>query len=347
MKIVLKYIVLPLLAVFLLTEAFLRRNETIGSSVQERRMHCMDQSGLIFLCKNQSRQLNGPGNGKWTLTTNRYGERITHPLELAPESPLSESNPTVKEVWVIGDSIAMGYLLSDPHSAPYQLSRLTCVRTRNLGVDSLGTRGIRIRLENALEYRAIVPDHIFWIYNVSDYVDDSREQKLLHNAAYRLAYRVHFNLAKASYSYALSRLQPQVTISDSVYSKEPENPEKEVVVPENHPTIKHLRNFALYIKDMELPVTVLFYPGMLPSGKPDLKDPYRKKSMEILKSEGIEVLDLSEEFVSNKNMYIPGNGHPTERAAALFASVMAGKLALRHPERFNEAVNNASFWKRL
>ncbi|MBR31142.1 MAG: hypothetical protein CMN77_07485 [Spirochaetaceae bacterium] len=347
MKIALKYIVLPLLALFLLTEAFLRRSPTISSSVQERRMHCMDRTGLVFLCKNQSRKLQGPGNGNWTLTTNRYGERITHPLELAPDSPLSESNPTVKEVWVIGDSIAMGYLLSDPYSPPYLLSQLTGIRTRNLGVDSLGTQGIRIRLENALEYRAIVPDHIFWIYNVSDYVDDYREEKLLNNALYRMAYRVHFNLAKASYLYALTRIQPQVTISDSVYPEDTEDATQSQEVPENHPTIQLLRQFAQFIKEKELPVTVLFYPGMLPSGKPDLQDPYKKKSMEILKEEGIEVMDLSSEFLENDNMYIPGNGHPTERAASLFASAMAGKLALRHPAHFDQNLGKAVFWPGL
>ncbi len=346
MKFALKYILLPLLALFLLTEAFLRRSPIISSSVQERRMHCMDRTGLVFLCKNQSRQLQGPGNGKWTLTTNRYGERITHPLELAPDSPLAESNPTVKEVWVIGDSIAMGYLLSDPYSPPYLLSQLTGVRTRNLGVDSLGTRGIRIRLQNALEYRAIVPDHIFWIYNVSDYMDDFREEKLLNNSLYRMAYRIHFNLAKASYLYALTRIQPQVTISDSVYSESDETARAQL--DPDHPTIQHLREFAAFLKEKDLPVTVLFYPGMLPSGEPDLQDPYRKQSMDILKEEGIEIMDLSREFAENENMYIPGNGHPTERAASLFASAMAGKLALRHPNRFDkDSLSKAGFWQDL
>ena len=92
---------------------------------------------------------------------------------------------------------------------------------------------------------------------------------------------------------------------------------------------------------------MLFYPGMLPSGKPDLQDPYKKKSMEILKEEGIEVMDLSSEFLENDNMYIPGNGHPTERAASLFASAMAGKLALRHPAHFDQNLGKAVFWPGL
>lgn len=333
-----KFVLIPLAALFVLTEAFLRRQPEIAGSVQERRIHCMDSSGLIFLCEGQTEKLNSPGSGHWIITTNRYGERITHPLEILPDSPLSESNPTVKEVWVIGDSIAMGYLLSDPYSPPYQLSRLTGIRTRNLGVDSLGTRGIRIRLEHALEYRAIRPEHVFWIYNVSDYQDDFREEKLLNKEWYRLAYRIHFNLAKASFLYALTRMEPQVTISgtdrieDSAQPAELSDPEN-IEIPGDHPTIEHLRNFAAYVKERNIPLTVIFYPGMLPSGKPDLIDPYRKKSMSVMKEEGIEIIDLSEEFASGENMYIRGNGHPTERAAALFASVMAGKLAIRYPEQ--------------
>ncbi len=311
-------------------------------------MHCMDKTGLIFLCENQSRQLQGPMGSKWMLSTNRYGERITHPLELAKDSPLAESNPTVKEVWVMGDSISMGYLLSDPYSPPYLLSRLTGIRTRNLGVDSLGTRGIRIRLEDALEYRAIKPEHIFWIYNVSDYMDDFREEKLLKNRLYRFAYRLHFNLAKASYLYALTRMQPQTTVSDTIQDPASDaEKEPELQIPDDHPTVKHLRDFAAFIKDHELPVTVIFYPGMLPSGKADTDDPYRKKSMEVLKEAGIEIMDLTKPFVEGENMYIAGNGHPTERAAAVFASAMAGKLAMSHPLELEKKLGTAGFWKEL
>ncbi|MCB1170969.1 MAG: hypothetical protein KDK25_11560 [Leptospiraceae bacterium] len=358
------YFLVPLLAMFFLSEAFLRRKPEVQSSVQERRIHCMDDSGLIFLCKDQSKKLSSPRAGQWLLTTNRYGERITHPLEMLPDSPLSESNPTVKEVWVIGDSISMGYLLSDPFSPPYQLSQLTGIRTRNLGVDSLGTMGIWIRLKNALEYRAIIPEHIFWIYNVSDYQDDFREAKLLNNPLYRIAYRIHFNLAKASYLYALTRMEPQITIasgdqilptgelndskadsSDRVSQKsteelqeideDPDSTEKDRI-PDDHPTLRHLREFAAYVKARELPLTVIFYPGMLPSGKPDLVDPLRKRSMSLLREEGIDVLDLSDVFISNDQMYIPGNGHPTEKAASMFASAMAGKLASRYPGTFDK-----------
>ncbi|MCB1171674.1 MAG: SGNH/GDSL hydrolase family protein [Leptospiraceae bacterium] len=345
------YFLFPILGLFLLTEAFLRRQPEVQSSVQERRIHCMDDSGLIFLCKEQSKKLSRARAGQWLLTTNRYGERITHPLEMLPDSPLSESNPTVKEVWVIGDSISMGYLLSDPFSPPYQLSQLTGIRTRNLGVDSLGTMGIWIRLKNALDYRAIVPEHIFWIYNVSDYQDDFREAKLLNHALYRMAYRIHFNLAKASYLYALTRMEPQITIAsgDQILPEgdatenqrnsktEDASPESREVrrIADDHPTLLHLKEFAAYIKANKLPLTVLFYPGMLPSGKPDLVDPLRQRSMSLMREEGIDVVDLSEIFVSNDQMYIPGNGHPTEKAASLFASAMAGKLASRYPATFD------------
>ncbi|MCB1166583.1 MAG: hypothetical protein KDK33_10535, partial [Leptospiraceae bacterium] len=246
LKRILKYLVLPALGFFLLSEAFLRRQPDVEASVQERRMHCVDDSGLVFLCKDRSQKLQSPVGGQWLLSTNRYGERITHPLELSPDSPVSESNPTVKEVWVIGDSIAMGYLLSDAFSPPYVLSQITGIRTRNLGVDSLGTRGIQLRLKDALSYRAIVPQHIFWIYNVSDYQDDFREEKLLNDRLYRLAYRIHFNLAKLSYLYATTRLSHQVALAPI---------EQEIKIPDNHPTIGYLRSFAQFIKEHDLPLT--------------------------------------------------------------------------------------------
>lgn len=300
------------------TEIILSNYEPVKLKVQQKKIHCLSKERYyLFLCANQKRILPGIRNSTWEMTTNRYGERIT--ASYSDEFTATESTPNLAEIWIIGDSITMGYLLDDQNTPPYLLARNTGLTVRNLGVDSLGTTGIQARLEKAFRDRPVRPYRIYWIYNISDFIDDVREKRMKEDSLYRTAYTVHHLLA--SYSHIYTWLYSIVRSGPSGVHA-PSNPDGQTVkIPDDHLTLQNIDNFIKKIESLDMKLTVVFYPGMLPDGSADLNDPYKDAAKERFRSHGTGTIDLTAEFTeSSKDLYTRGDGHPTEKAAMLFAA---------------------------
>lgn len=282
---------------------------------QYRSAHCFEQSYLL-LCPSVQGTFLRPDGSFWTMTVDDRGERI-----------VPESKPGQPEIWWIGDSISMGYLLDDENTTPFAFAAAG-YNVRNLGSDSLGTKGIAFRLYQALKANEQehhpAPQHIFWIYNTSDFVDDLKDLRFESNLLYRLAFRLHYELSRRSALYLLIRSKP------ADMNQLP--PGFDAAPPDDHPTFVNLKSLAREVAARGLSLTILVYPGMNPeTGGPGVEDPTTAKLIEFLRENRIvtnghpvfDVIDLREDFVrlqqNGQSPYIKLDGHPNDIAARLFA----------------------------
>lgn len=282
----------------------------LNNERQYRQAHCFDR--YLLLCPSTSGQFTRPDGSLWTMTTDARGERI-----------VPEHRQGLPEVWWIGDSISMGYLLDDVQTPPYRFAMLG-YNVRNLGSDSVGTAGIAYRLQQALHRSDRRPVHIFWIYNTSDFADDIKELRFQKNPALQLAFRLHYELSRKSSLYLFLRSKP------GDLNQLP--PGFDAAPADDHPTFTNLLSLASMIEDSGLTLTILVYPGMDPrTGKAALQDPTTAKLVRFLQKnrrqkDGLpvfDVIDLRPDFArlekSGHSLYIRGDGHPAEEAARLFA----------------------------
>lgn len=300
----------------LIVEFIVRRSRPdLAIERQYRGAHCFEQSYLLLCPSAQGRFLR-PDGSFWTMTIDDRGERI-----------VPESKPGQPEIWWIGDSISMGYLLDDENTTPFAFAAAG-YNVRNLGSDSLGTKGIAFRLHQALKANELehqpVPQHIFWIYNTSDFVDDVKDLRFESNPLYRLAFRLHYELSRRSALYLLIRSKP------ADMNQLP--PGFDAAPPDDHPTFANLKSLSAEVAARGLSLTILVYPGMNPeTGGPGVEDPTTAKLVEFLTENRIvtnghpvfDVIDLREDFVrlqqSGQSPYIKLDGHPNDIAARLFA----------------------------
>lgn len=304
-----------LLIVAAVLETLMRRNPTVESARLYRSAHCLNDARL-GLCPNVQSTFPRPDGRTWELSTNEAGERIT-PSTLPGIAP-PEPDAKKKETWFIGDSISMGYLLDDRFTPPWVFEELSGRSTRNLASDSLGTLGIRSRLEEALaRYRGVTVEHLFWIYNTSDFTDDRKELRLRSSALYRTAYRLHFTLSQHSAAYV--RLRTHGADSNAL------PPGFDAAPSPDHPTWAALRDLRDTVHERGLPLTVLVYPGYDPrSHGPATADPTTRALLDFLHREGFDVRDLSpafeEAFRDGRRVYVEGDGHPDEDMSLVFAA---------------------------
>jgi hypothetical protein len=276
-----------------------------------RAAHCFEESHLV-LCPSIRGRFLRPDGSYWTMTTDHRGERI-----------VPASKPGQPEVWWIGDSISMGYLLDDDKTAPY-ISGKYGYNVRNLGSDSLGTKGIAFRLKQALKTVTAPPRQIFWIYNTSDFVDDVKDLRFESDPLYRLTFRMHYALSQRSALYLLLRSRPaDMNQLPPGFDKAP---------PEDHPTFTNLKSFSKELASRGIPLTILVYPGMNPeTGSPGIDDPTTASLIDFLVRNRIlqnglpvfDVIDLRQDFIhlqaGGRSPYMRHDGHPDEIAAQLFA----------------------------
>ncbi|MBW7857374.1 MAG: hypothetical protein H3C43_03530 [Leptonema sp. (in: Bacteria)] len=286
----------------------------LESDRRYRLAHCFENQFLL-LCPLVSGEFLRPDKSKWHLQTDERSLRVT------PSS--KKRGPTI---WWIGDSITMGYLLNDHETAPEQFSRFG-FNVQNLGSDSIGTLGIQYRLKKAIQQLESKPSHIFWIYNTSDFVDDLKDIRIKESFFYRSAFRLHYQISKYSTLYLLLR-------SHSASDMNQLPPGFLKAPAKNHPTFQNLLSLKNFLKQNNLSVTILVYPGFDPTTKkPALLDPTTQALIDFLnknknKNENQEALyfdfiDMRPKFDNlikqNIDLYLPIDGHPNQEAAALFS----------------------------
>lgn len=299
-------IALTTLLVILLGEGLLRyTSKTNSEEIRYKEIHCLYGFSEIRLCPNVKDKFTRNDGKTWDIQTNSLGERIL------------EKEPNTTNLWLIGDSMAMGYGLPTKETPAFYLESKHKINTRVLAVDAIGTNGILRLLKEAVAKTKPEdqPKHIYWIWNPSDFIDDEREKRGLK----RYLYPIHYQLIRNSFLYRKLLPSPPTNVYTS--SGDP------ILYPKDHITYTNLRNF---FNDPSLPhgkISILFSWGMSKAGIPDTKDPNYEMAKDFFNEQGVKTIDLRHRtevlFGEQKQVYIPNDGHPGPDLSKLFADAIA------------------------
>lgn len=291
--------------------AFLSKNP----KSKYRNLHCISKDWDINLCPNANEIINWGNGREWQIRTNQFSERIVTDDHICSKNK--------REIWLLGDSMAMGYNLPEKDTLAFLLQKKTDFFVRILAVDAVGTKAIQRILQNALvRYKTDCnPVQIYWIWNPSDFLDDERE---IHLAGWKkIFFLIHFQLSKYSYLYSffLNQRDP-----NKYTSKE----EKPKLFDKDHITYRNLAETIDWKKNMNLPLTFIFFWGMDKKGKADTTDPNYDAFVSFLNDKKEDYIDLRPllQRENQSNLYIPGDGHPANGLNQLFANSIQNHLKM-------------------
>ncbi|WP_210409700.1 LA_2486 family SGNH/GDSL-type esterase [Leptospira levettii] len=276
-----------------------------NEELRYKKIHCLKDWSEIRLCPKVKEGFTRRDGKPWDIQTNETGERITN-------SNLPEKNETV--VWLLGDSMAMGYGLPTKKTIAFLLETKYKIKTRVIAVDAIGTNGISNLYMDTLIQTNKNPNSIYWIWNPSDFIDDEREKKRMK----KYVYPIHFFLSRNSSLYESLLPSPQTNVYINGIP---------TIYPKTHPTYSFLKTFIHNKIHNKEQWKILFSWGMAPNGTPDTNDPNYDVAKKFFETEGISTIDLRQEtevlFAQKKQIYIPNDGHPDEDLAKLFAEAIA------------------------
>ncbi|MCW7493694.1 hypothetical protein ND861_13670 [Leptospira sp. 2 VSF19] len=295
----------PLLIVLIGEGIFRFLSKTDPDEIRYKQIHCLYDFSEIRLCPNRNESFIRKDGKIWDIQTNDFGERIL------------SNNIESTNLWLIGDSMAMGYGLPTNETPSFYLKSKYKIDVRLLAVDAIGTNGILRILKDSLKFQKSEkhPEKIYWIWNPSDFIDDEREKVGIK----RYLYPIHYLLVRNSYFYRFLLPTPPANKYTS-YG----NP---ILYPKSHITYSNLRKF---FSDPLVPkekLTILFSWGMAGDGHPDTKDLNYEMAKEFFKEQDVKTIDLRtktlELYRKKKPVYIPSDGHPGPALAELFADAIA------------------------
>lgn len=256
------------------------------------------------------------------ITTDRKGLRIVPGNEREKKCSAS-----IEEIWLMGDSIAMGYGLDDNRTPGYYLHRTTGCPVKVVAVDGNGALALENDLDRMIK-ESNHPDRIVarWIFHPSDFIDDPVYLNLKGNRVKILLRRIHFALGKtfAGYWLVLDLLRSGRNDPNGlVHHRE------EAMVPSNHPTLQAAYRMGKLASRRGLDFAVIFYPDGDVSDQPAPLDSLKKQTMESFESSGLRVFNISEAFFNYKGtekLYQKGDGHPSEAGAMILGAETARKI---------------------
>ncbi|PJZ25144.1 GDSL family lipase [Leptospira hartskeerlii] len=313
---------------FLLLEVLLRLPTfpSIQFRLDDKKLHCLQTSGGLFsipwmrLYQNQSLELYHPEkNIRYHVSTDFRGERFTSvgSANGSDSAGRNSYNVNAPEIWVLGDSVALGYLVSDQESLPWALqNELIKYKksdiVRNLGVDALGSFGIQERLTEVLQ-TSPPPKVAYWIYHISDFTDSFRELELQNSVKKRIFVRVSYFLSK--YSAVFNAFK----ISYEKYKPESADnlviPSSGSVLGPDHPHRKAAVSLFTYVKEKNIPLVLVFLPEPNEKYEPIVDSALVKEVRQIAIDSKIPVLDLQQPIYDywkkgNQEIFLPKDGHP-------------------------------------
>lgn len=313
---------------FLLLEGLLRLPNfvSIRFRLEDKKLHCLqtsvDPSSVPWmrLCPNQILDLYHPDkNIRYHVSTDFRGERFTSEVTTSSDENVGRNsysgNP--QEVWILGDSVALGYLVNDQESLPWVLQNELIQDkkhelVRNLGVDALGSFGIQERLTEILK-NSTPPQSAYWIYHISDFTDSYREEELQSSVKKRIFVRVSYFLSKYSAVFNACKI---------VYEKyKPESadnliiPSSGSVLGPDHPHRKAAISLFTFVKEKKIPLVLVFLPEPNEKYEPVVDSALVKEVRQIAIDSKIPVLDLQQSIYdfwkkSNHQIFLPKDGHP-------------------------------------
>jgi len=278
--------------VLLIAELTLRQREDIAFELEYRRAHCLVER-FILLCPQRQNRLRA-GSRIFTLTTNSRGERVA-------------SSSGQERIIVLGDSLSMGYGLSDEETLAHLLGQKGHP-ARNLAVDSLGPSGMEFFLSRNV---AGLVSRYVWVFSPSDFVDEAKPERgpLLYTL-----YRFYFFARKHPALLAWHRSGAARPVAQNLPPSMP---------PPDHPAWAAMERIFLQRR----PLLLLFYPAA-----PDASMDIEREVARFARGHGVEILWLEDEFRDavrqgrSADLYIPGDGHPGPLAALLFADAVLSRI---------------------
>lgn len=305
--------------------------------LDDKKLHCLQSFGDLFsipwmrLCPNQSLDLYHPEkNIRYHISTDFRGERITSTTDSAR---WNSDKAETSEIWVLGDSVALGYLVSDQESLPWvfqnesDLDKKSLV-VRNLGVDALGSFGIQEKLIEVLK-DSPPPQAAFWIYHISDFTDSYRELELQSSIKKRIIVRI---------SYLLSKYSAVFNTFKIIYEKYKPESADNLVIPSSgsvlgpdHPHRKAAISLFEFVKEKKIPLVSVFLPEPNDEYEPVVDSALVKEVRQIAIDSGISVLDLQQPIYdywkkNSQEIFLPKDGHPNPALYRFIAEEIAKKI---------------------
>lgn len=278
--------------------------------VQEKKVHCFDEIlNAILLCPYVNTVIRHPQGFHFKLSTNSYGERIT--ADKSKEDMLKQ-----KSIWAIGDSLTMGWGISDKESFPYLLSKDDWI-VRNLASDSLGSRDIKNILQYKIKlsksYDLNLPSKIVWMFSRSDFVDDASQKS--NKFKFWLGKNIYSLIALRSILEANKYTKDRNDYKDALLEnfQEPDS---------RHPTLIALQEISLLSKKYKIPILIVLTPDWkYPNGPPNYSSVYLNYMDQYFRSLDFQVLNLTAKYKedSTQDFYLLDDGHPNARAHSLIA----------------------------
>lgn len=331
-RISLKFL-LVLFALIGVSEIFLRLPlfPAISFRLEDKRLHCLSEGRIpwIRLCPNSDKNLYLPQKERgYRIRTNEYGERISYEPGKEPKLPQ-------RELWIVGDSVAMGYLVQDEETISWRLAeRKPDLRVRNLGVDSVGTLGIlNILRENTSAFG--LPKASYWIYHISDLEDSFREERMLLSGKNRFSIRLSYYLSKYSALFDAFKILSENFKPELAENRIESVPESlSPILTANHPHRTALLSLFSFCKENGFPLVLV----LVPEPNREYLPVFRSQLLEELKSlagqNGIPVLDLRDDLSSfwkstSTPLFLSQDGHPNPAMHARIAEAIEQDVSKR------------------
>ncbi|MCB1308149.1 MAG: hypothetical protein KDK30_08230 [Leptospiraceae bacterium] len=295
----------------------------------EKQLHCLSDN-LVVLCPDRQVTFQHPLGFDYTITTNATGDRIT----------ADEDSNSAEQLWIAGDSIALGYGVNDAESAAYLLAddpRMQPLSVRNLGVDALGSGGIHKHLTGRMDRNRIHPAAIYWIFHASDFLDDVRDEQRARSTWRRLLFVWQFRLSRYSailnlIKYMLEEHAGAEAPNQHAGAPVRAQPEsgsgaESFQIADDHPTIRNLKKMFADMRERDIPLILVFYPEVNhATGLPSQTYPEKRAILRLAESHGVRTLNLADSFYAaapTEDLYIPVDGHPAVDAQIIFAEAIA------------------------
>ncbi|EQA36085.1 hypothetical protein LEP1GSC047_3312 [Leptospira inadai serovar Lyme str. 10] len=314
--------------IFIILEISLRLPyfESVRFGLADKELHCLSKDLLpwIRLCPNRRLTLFHPAKKySYSIRTDENGERISYEPGTTPLT-------AQKEIWILGDSVAMGYLVEDRESISWKLGERigSSVRVRNLGVDAVGTLGIRERLRELL-MRSDPPHTAYWIYHISDVADSFREEALFESRVRRFLTRVSFYLSRYSAvfnGWKALREKYLPSLADNRISLQEETATESLK--KDHPHRLALKRLFSFCKDKKIPLVIVFLPEPNSANKPVFQSPILNDVQSLALENRISVLDLRPRLESiwkekQEPFFLARDGHPNPYTYGLVADFLS------------------------
>jgi hypothetical protein len=290
------------LFILVAAELLLRQHSWTRFKLADKKLHCLREN-RISLCPDISLRFEHPFGFSYNVTTDHQGNRIT---------TTEHKNPPV--IHIFGDSIAMGYGMSDDETFPWRLSDKTGRTVINHAVDAVGAEGVYHQFESALKQDQV--ETAFWIFHPSDFQDDEKPSRPW------LTKAISFAGNSAIYNYLRFLMEEKKLIErKNAYFQHIGSPVSQEIPEKSRITYKWIEKIVQLAIARNSKLYILFHPNIdMATGLPSHEYATEQAVADFVREKGGHVIDVRSAFLMDgEGLYLPVDGHPSAKASRLFA----------------------------